>query len=225
MQHDREDGAEAQSPMLGNLLRANLTSTPNRSVYVVHHIHSMATTTTAAPTPNVSQANKTNCTVISNPNTEPFLWWGASSEIGEPCVFGVDKRDEGTHCIDIGGSEFGSFGWCYTDEDKSSWGSCSEGCPLSGSLHKIGDMLEERKAEHGELQKRLDAVMEMVNTTSTTLPPTTQAPAANESVAPAAVANQGAGGEAPAGAAAEAPAEPPAEAPKEEEGKKKKKGL
>jgi hypothetical protein len=46
--------------------------------------------------------------------------------------------------------EYGSFGWCFTSQDKSSWGSCSESCPLFGPakvLAKKIDSLDKRIAE------------------------------------------------------------------------------
>jgi hypothetical protein len=61
-----------------------------------------------------------------------------TSPPGTPCVFGVDDRDEGSHCI-MDDEQYGSFGWCFTSQDKASFGSCSEGCPLYGhfgTLHK-----------------------------------------------------------------------------------------
>jgi len=66
---------------------------------------------------------------------------------GTPCVFGLDIRDEGKHCVLD--PEYGSFGWCYTDDDRESFGSCSEDCPMFGP--------------HGVLQSKLDAMDEAVS--------------------------------------------------------------
>jgi len=59
---------------------------------------------------------------------------------GTRCMFGLDERDEGYHCI-LEGGFYGSLGWCYTAKDRSSWGACNEDCPLFGPLKKIGDRL------------------------------------------------------------------------------------
>lgn len=55
--------------------------------------------------------------------------------------FGVDARDEGSHCI-LESGKFGSNGWCYTAEDASTWGSCEQGCPLHGSTAKVAEKIE-----------------------------------------------------------------------------------
>eukprot|EP00927_Polykrikos_kofoidii_P042631 TRINITY_DN3665_c0_g2_i1.p1 TRINITY_DN3665_c0_g2~~TRINITY_DN3665_c0_g2_i1.p1 ORF type:complete len:551 (+),score=118.06 TRINITY_DN3665_c0_g2_i1:75-1727(+) len=65
-----------------------------------------------------------------------------SSPPGTPCVFGVVNEDEGAHCIYDEGM-YGSLGWCYTSENKTSWGACSENCPLFGPLMKIGRKVDE----------------------------------------------------------------------------------
>merc|ERR1712187_379290 len=67
----------------------------------------------------------------------------STSAPGTPCVFGSDPRDEGSHCIME--HQYGSFGWCFTSQDKSSWGSCGETCPLSGPAKVLAgkiDLLE-----------------------------------------------------------------------------------
>lgn len=66
---------------------------------------------------------------------------------GTACIFGLDDADEGAHCIMLGG-KYGSYGWCYTAEDRSEWGSCNDRCPLSGAA--------------ATLAKRVDAMDEMV---------------------------------------------------------------
>merc|ERR1719499_3049790 len=73
----------------------------------------------------------------------------ATSLPGTACVFGTDPRDEGSHCIMDKGA-YGSFGWCFTSQDTSSWGSCSESCPLFGPAKVLADeirSLGERLAE------------------------------------------------------------------------------
>jgi hypothetical protein len=63
------------------------------------------------------------------------------SKAGAHCVFGIDERDEGSHCILSDGS-YGTNGWCWTSEDRTTWGSCNEYCPLWGAA--------------GVLEKRID---------------------------------------------------------------------
>merc|ERR1712125_85680 len=58
-----------------------------------------------------------------------------------PCLFGVDTRDEGEHCVFDQGF-YGSNGWCYTSEDGSSWGSCGPDCPLYGQEKILGKKLD-----------------------------------------------------------------------------------
>lgn len=73
------------------------------------------------------------------------------AEPGTPCIFGLDPRDEGTHCIMDDGVEYGSFGWCWTDNEMSKWGSCNEFCPLSGAPKILGekiDRLQQKVAEY-----------------------------------------------------------------------------
>jgi len=67
-------------------------------------------------------------------------WRSSSAPDGSHCVFGVDPRDEGSHCIEEHG-DYGTFGWCYTCEEKKSWGSCSEMCPLSGQVRQLARKL------------------------------------------------------------------------------------
>jgi len=67
---------------------------------------------------------------------------------GTPCMFGVDERDERVHCI-MSGGEYGAYGWCYTNKERSEWGSCSEDCPLSGPASL--------------LEKRIDAMNSLVS--------------------------------------------------------------
>jgi len=69
---------------------------------------------------------------------------------GTECLFGVDPRDEGRHCIMD--SQYGALGWCFTREDKSQWGSCNDGCPLAGV--------------DGVLETKVDAVTERLKEVS-----------------------------------------------------------
>ena len=47
-------------------------------------------------------------------------WFATVAPADTPCLFGVDPMDEGAHCI-LDGGKFGSFGWCWTSEDKGAW--------------------------------------------------------------------------------------------------------
>jgi len=60
---------------------------------------------------------------------------------GTRCVFGVDRRDEGWHCI-MDGGRFGSNGWCFTSSKRDMWGSCEDDCPLSGQAKVVGTRVE-----------------------------------------------------------------------------------
>lgn len=46
---------------------------------------------------------------------------------GEPCIFGLHPKDEGSHCI-ADSTVHRSLGWCYTALDLSSWGVCDQSC-------------------------------------------------------------------------------------------------
>jgi hypothetical protein len=43
------------------------------------------------------------------------------------CKFGVDKLDEGSHCIRTE-PEWGPNGWCWVDAARTMWGSCNDKC-------------------------------------------------------------------------------------------------
>lgn len=94
--------------------------------------------TNATNATNVTQANGT-CLTRYDPRATAVGY--DTSAPGTACVFGVDQRDEGAHCI-LDSSEYGSYGWCYTSADKSSFGSCGEGCPLFGPLKVLGEKVD-----------------------------------------------------------------------------------
>jgi len=83
--------------------------------------------------------NKT-CVTRKDPRVSSDLGYEAAPP-GTRCVFGVDKRDEGWHCI-MDGGRFGSNGWCFTNSNRAMWGSCDDGCPLSGQAKVLGDRVE-----------------------------------------------------------------------------------
>eukprot|EP00420_Gonyaulax_spinifera_P015130 CAMPEP_0197914370 /NCGR_PEP_ID=MMETSP1439-20131203/78392_1 /TAXON_ID=66791 /ORGANISM="Gonyaulax spinifera, Strain CCMP409" /LENGTH=318 /DNA_ID=CAMNT_0043536279 /DNA_START=62 /DNA_END=1018 /DNA_ORIENTATION=+ len=104
---------------------------------------------------------KSNCTTREDARASAFGVTTAAP--GTPCVFGVDVRDEGEHCIFDDG-EYGSFGWCWTGEDKRSWGSCSENCPLYGP----SKVLEGRIDELGRRIEKVTAELKKTTTTTVT---------------------------------------------------------
>jgi len=65
---------------------------------------------------------------------------------GTSCLFGIDNRDEGEHCI-MDDGKYGSFGWCWTSPNKDAWGSCSEACPLFGVFKILGDKIDALKRD------------------------------------------------------------------------------
>lgn len=93
---------------------------------------------TANGTANVT-ANGTGCVTRYDPRAHYMGY--TTSPAGTQCIFGLDPRDEGSHCILD--PEFGSFGWCWTDSSLSSWGSCSESCPLFGPVKVLANQIEQ----------------------------------------------------------------------------------
>mmetsp|Transcript_122404 Transcript_122404/g.357321 ORF Transcript_122404/g.357321 Transcript_122404/m.357321 type:complete len:412 (-) Transcript_122404:113-1348(-) len=84
-----------------------------------------------------------------------------TSPPGTECVFGMDARDEGTHCI-LDNGEYGSYGWCYTSSDRTSWGSCSVVCPLFGASKVLGDRIDRMRADmKEELRKAVNTLPPM----------------------------------------------------------------
>jgi len=89
---------------------------------------------------------KKPCLTQANTLAVGSLLRGWVSPPGTPCVFGLDELDEGFHCI-LNSGAYGSFGWCYTAKDRSSWGACNEDCPLFGPAKKINDRLKNMTKE------------------------------------------------------------------------------
>jgi len=120
----------------------------NRSVVVLgsvgvsssHWIDDTAVTAFDVPSIHSSwRGDYGNCTTREDPRVDRFGY--ITSEPGTPCVFGADVRDEDSHCIME--EEYGSYGWCYTSKDQTSWGSCSENCPLVGQHAILGKKLDQ----------------------------------------------------------------------------------
>lgn len=104
--------------------------------------------TTAAPTVNESATAPKAATCLTVTDTRVSSWFVETAPEGTPCIFGVDVRDEGSHCIYDDG-QFGSNGFCFTREDGSQWGSCNSECPLYGPA--------------GVLGKKIDGIAKVVN--------------------------------------------------------------
>lgn len=105
-----------------------------------------------------NETTENKCVTKQDPRATSFGY--TTSLPGTPCVFGIDDRDEGYHCIMEDG-KFGSFGWCWTSMAMSSWGSCSESCPLFGPSKVIHQEVE-------ALSKKLQEAMAMAMATTTT---------------------------------------------------------
>jgi len=82
------------------------------------------------------------CVTREDPRIRKASWKVSVAKAGTPCVVGVDERDEGEHCIFETDYRFGSYGWCWTNEDMNEWGSCSEACPLYGHSGILGKRLD-----------------------------------------------------------------------------------
>lgn len=103
-----------------------------------------------APPKHLTTHNDTNTTNTTKPcltrlearAAAAWTLFVSLSPPDTPCVFGVDPRDEGEHCIEEKGDLYGSYGWCYTAEDGSSWGSCNQDCPLYGHMGILGDKVD-----------------------------------------------------------------------------------
>eukprot|EP00747_Dinoflagellata_sp_TGD_P183477 gnl/TRDRNA2_/TRDRNA2_38380_c0_seq1.p1 gnl/TRDRNA2_/TRDRNA2_38380_c0~~gnl/TRDRNA2_/TRDRNA2_38380_c0_seq1.p1 ORF type:complete len:601 (-),score=175.25 gnl/TRDRNA2_/TRDRNA2_38380_c0_seq1:32-1834(-) len=89
---------------------------------------------------NDTEFNGTRSTCVTRKDPRARSWFTATAQEGTPCVFGVDERDEGAHCIPE--TEYGSNGWCFTANDSSQWGSCGDGCPLFGPVKALGVKLD-----------------------------------------------------------------------------------
>lgn len=111
-----------------------------------------------APAANATNAsNATNGTsgCATRKDERADGWLAETSPEGTPCVFGVDPRDEGTHCIYENG-DYGSNGFCWTSEDKSAWGSCNGNCPLYGPPAQIGKKIDGVAKQLHDIKKQLN---------------------------------------------------------------------
>jgi len=80
-----------------------------------------------------------SCVTMETPADSQWLYYVAPT--GTPCLFGVDERDEGSHCIDQGG-DLAADGWCWTDEARRTWGKCTDSCPLSGQAKVLAKKMD-----------------------------------------------------------------------------------
>lgn len=97
---------------------------------------------------DTSKANTSETCVTVN--SEASILGYTTSPANTPCIFGLDKRDEGKHCI-LDDMRYGSLGWCYTSKSLESWGPCSESCPLFGQLKVLGNKVDKLRTEVKEL--------------------------------------------------------------------------
>jgi len=113
------------------------------------------------------------------------VWYMETAPGGSPCVFGVDPRDEGRHCIYDNG-KYGSDGWCYTDKDRYAWGSCNGNCPLFGLHAQLGEKIDAVNEQVQEVNKQMDELFAPTTTTTTfsTIPLTPAPNVSNVSNAP-----------------------------------------
>merc|ERR1719197_1064922 len=117
-------------------------------------MNSWYTTTTTTTT---TTHKKSSCVTIESPMDK--VWMEALAPLkvakgGSECVFGVDNRDEGGHCIHQNG-KYGAYGWSFTKNDGSEWGSCNKLCPLYGQEKKLNDRIKELEAKLADTQKKL----------------------------------------------------------------------
>jgi len=136
------------------------------------------TETNTNKTSNVTELS--TCITREDPRASSIFH--TTSPVGTPCIFGVDPRDEGSHCIMEGG-KYGSFGWCCTSNSKQSWGSCAESCPLLGSSI-LGAKISKLDLELGDtVRAKVKKVLADTRQENTTTVPrhgqTTAAPAAS----------------------------------------------
>lgn len=123
---------------------------------------------------NSTSVNATGCATREDPRVR--AWLAETSPAGTPCIFGVDVRDEGKHCV-FGGGEFGSNGWCYTAKDKSSWGSCNERCPLFGPPAALGKAIDKVAKKVEQVADKLGAGDTALAESSSDSSPNVAAPA------------------------------------------------
>jgi len=175
-------------------------------------------TLTGAAQSSVDTATTSSSACVTRADPRAVAFGYETSEPGTPCVFGVDLRDEGWHCIMEDG-KYGSFGWCFTSTDLASWGSCEEACPLFGPAKVLASKIDSLEAYTNEIAKTTGvAVKEVAALANATANVTTHATAALAN-ATAVLANATAAlvpTEAPSEESSEEPIEEQTEEPTEE---------
>lgn len=91
------------------------------------------------------QNYRSGCVTVKSPLARSTFIFKIAP-IGTPCLFRADAQDEHAHCINVESGKYGQFGWCWTNLDRTQWGSCSPRCPMPGSSKVLGDRLD--RVEH-----------------------------------------------------------------------------
>jgi len=125
-----------------------------------------ATTQTTTTTTTPSPANATKCVTVFSPLADEsfldqLLAWEKVAPEGSACVWGVDPRDERSHCI-MSDGKYGVNGWCYTQMDQSEWGPCSDGCPLYGVHSVMGQEIDGVTNDIADIVDNLTQVEQML---------------------------------------------------------------
>lgn len=130
----------AHQPVSSHTAAATATATP-AATPMTPFATAASTTTTSTFGLYTTTTTTTLRKCITRADARAVSYTYAVSLPGTECVFGVDERDEGFHCIPDAG-KYGSYGWCFTTLDQSSWGSCSDSCPLFGMEKVLWDRLK-----------------------------------------------------------------------------------
>jgi len=153
------------------VIRTSAASTAPSStpIPVVRTSAASAVSTTsnmATQTAIVTTATSTTIAITTITTTTPLCrtrydaraqsWGYQIAEPGTPCIFGLDDRDAGSHCIDDQGT-YGLFGWCFTSVDKRTFGSCDENCPLWGPRKDLNDKIDAVNNRVNKLLKHIVA--------------------------------------------------------------------
>mmetsp|Transcript_25191 Transcript_25191/g.57946 ORF Transcript_25191/g.57946 Transcript_25191/m.57946 type:complete len:251 (+) Transcript_25191:123-875(+) len=121
----------------------------------------VAVVTETLPTGDLLQ----HCATRTPPEESVFY---KTAPPGTPCIFGVDDRDEGAHCIIDDMKQTGSLGWCWTQDDKSEWGSCTESCPLFGQEAVLEEKVLQQQKEIEYWKELIAALANQSNETNQT---------------------------------------------------------